>query len=173
MQLPVLFLMNIYSFSIFGSKKCKQCDFSIDDLVMSMCRVVCCVVVRGCLLWAVHSLGKTRLAFFPLHFVLYGQTCLLLQVSLHFILLHSSSLWWKGHLFLVLVLESLVGLHRTVQLQLLPHWCLGHRLGLLWYRMVCLGSQPRSLYHFWDWTQVLHFGLLMATPFLLRDSCPR
>ena len=33
--------------------------------------------------------------------------------------------------FGVLVLESLVGLHRTVQLQLLQHYWLGHRLGLL------------------------------------------
>ena len=31
----------------------------------------------------------------------------------------------------VLVLEGLVGLHRTVQLQLLQHYWLGHRLGLL------------------------------------------
>ena len=51
-----------------------------------------------------------------LHFVLQGQTCLLLQVSLDFLILHSSPLWWKGHLFLVLVLEGLVGHHRTVQL---------------------------------------------------------
>ena len=33
--------------------------------------------------------------------------------------------------FWVLVLEGLVGLHRTVQLQLLQHYWLGHRLGLL------------------------------------------
>ena len=31
----------------------------------------------------------------------------------------------------MLVLKSLVGLHRTVQLQLLPCYWLGHRLGLL------------------------------------------
>ena len=31
----------------------------------------------------------------------------------------------------MLVLEGLVGLHRTVQLQLLKLWWLGHRLGLL------------------------------------------
>ena len=31
----------------------------------------------------------------------------------------------------VLVLEDLVGLHRTVQLQLLRHYWLEHRLGLL------------------------------------------
>ena len=33
--------------------------------------------------------------------------------------------------FLVLVLEGLVGLHRTIQLQFLWHSWLGHRLGLL------------------------------------------
>ena len=32
----------------------------------------------------------------------------------------------KGYLFGVLVLEGLVGLHRTVQLQLLQHYWLGH-----------------------------------------------
>ena len=37
----------------------------------------------------------------------------------------------KGHLFGVLVLKGLVGLHRTVQLPLLQHYWLGHRLGLL------------------------------------------
>ena len=34
----------------------------------------------------------------------------------------------KGHLFWVLVLKSLVGLHRTIQLQLLQHYWLGHSL---------------------------------------------
>ena len=38
----------------------------------------------------------------------------------------------------MLVLEGLVGLHSTVKLQLLQHYWLGHRLGLLWYWMVCL-----------------------------------
>ena len=33
--------------------------------------------------------------------------------------------------FLGVVLKGLVGLHRTVQLQLLQHYWLGHRLGLL------------------------------------------
>ena len=40
------------------------------------------------------------------------------QVFLDFLLLHSSP---KGHLLGVLVLKVLVGLHRTVQLQLLQH----------------------------------------------------
>ena len=44
----------------------------------------------------------------------------------------------KDIFFGVLVLEGLAGLHRTIQLQLLQHYWLGHRLGLLWYWMVCL-----------------------------------
>ena len=60
---------------------------------------------------------------------------------------------------LMLVLEGLVGLHRTIQLQLLQHYWLGHRLGLLWYWTVCLGNEQRSFCHFWDCTQVLHFRL--------------
>ena len=120
---------------------------------MSMCRVISCVVGRGCLLWPVRSLGKTLLAFAVLHPVLQGQICLLLQVSLDFLLLHSSPLWWKWHLFLVLVLD-LIALHRTVQL--LWHYWSGHTLGLLWYWMVCAGNEQRSFCHFWDCTQVLH-----------------
>ena len=77
---------------------------------MSMCKVISCVVGTGCLLWPVCSLDKTPLAFAALHFVLQEQTCLLLQVSPDFLLLHSNPLWWKGHLFLVLVLEELVDL---------------------------------------------------------------
>ena len=64
---------------------------------MSMYRVISCVVGRGCLLWPLCSLGKTLLAFSLLHFVLQGQTCLLPQVSLDFLLLHPSPLWYKGH----------------------------------------------------------------------------
>ena len=78
-----------------------------------MHRVFSCVVGRRCLLWPVHSLGKTLLAFALLHSLLKGQVCLLLQVSLDFLLLHSSPLSWKGELFQALGLEGLVGLHRT------------------------------------------------------------
>ena len=79
--------------------------------------------------------------------------------------------------FWVLVLKGLVGLHRTIQLQLLHHYWLGPKLGLLWDWMVCLGK----------WTEIILLFLrlhpspalqtllliLMATPFLLRDSCPQ
>ena len=37
--------------------------------VLTMCRVFSCVVGRGCLLWPVHSPGKTLLAFALLHSV--------------------------------------------------------------------------------------------------------
>ena len=82
-----------------AAKKYNQSDFSIDHLLMFMCRVISSVVGRGCLLWSVHSLSKTLSVFALLHFVLQGQTCLLLQVSFDFRLLYSSPLWWKGHLF--------------------------------------------------------------------------
>ena len=51
------------------------------------------VVGRGYLLWPVRSLGNTWLAFALLHFVLQCQTCLLLQVALDFLLLHSSIIY--------------------------------------------------------------------------------
>ena len=39
-------------------------------------------------------------------------------------------------------------LHKTVQLQLIQHYCLGHRLGLPWYWIVCLGNEQRSCVFF-------------------------
>ena len=52
---------------------------------MFLCRDFSCVVGRGCLLWPVHSLGRTLLDFALLHSVLQGQICLLLQVFLDFL----------------------------------------------------------------------------------------
>ena len=78
--------------------------------------------------------------------------------------------------FWLLVLESLVGLHRTVQLQLLQCYYLGQTWitvilnGLPWKRtdiiLLFLRLYPN-----------IAFGTLLlttvATPFLLRDSCPQ
>ena len=63
--------------------------------------------------------------------ILKGQICLLPQVFLDFLLCitfayNENDIFWG-----VLVLESLVDLHRTVQLQLLQHYSLGPRFGLL------------------------------------------
>ena len=103
---------------------------------MSMCRVFSCAIGRGCLLWPVHFLGNTLLVFALLHSAFQGQICLLLQVFLDFILLHSSLLEWKGHLFWVLLLKDLVGLHKTVQLQLLQCYWWGidlHYCNIEWF----------------------------------------
>ena len=61
--------------------------------------------------------------------------------------------------FLILFQEGLVALHRTIQLQLLQHCWLGHRAGLLWYWILCLGNEQRSFCSLWDYTQMLHFRL--------------
>ena len=71
----------------------------------------------------------------------------------------------KDVFFCVLVLKGFVGLHITVQLQVLQHYCLGRRLGLPWYWMVCLGNEQRSFCRFWDCIQVPHFGLHPSTAF--------
>ena len=116
------------------------------------------------------------LVFVLLYFVLQRPTLPFTPDILTSYLCIPTPSWWKGHLFLVLALEGLIGLHRTDQIQFLwPQW-LRHRLGLLWCSIVCLGNELRSFCHFWDCTQVLHFRLLLtirATPFLLWDSCPQ
>ena len=88
----------------------------------------------------------------------------------------SSPLWWKGHLSWVLVLEVPVGLHRTIQLQLLQHYWLGHRLRLLWYWMACLEKNRDHSVIFEMASKYCTQTLLltmMATPFLPGDSCPQ
>ena len=63
-----------------------------------------------------------------LQFVLQGQTCLLLQVSLTSYFCIPVSYNEKDIFLRVLVLKGLGGLHKTVQLQLLQHYWLGNRL---------------------------------------------
>ena len=88
------------------------------------------------------SLGKLS-TFVLLHFVLQVCTCLLLQVSLAFLSLHSNPLWWKEKFFFFGVsFGNQVGLQRTGQLQFLQHQWSGHIFGLLWCWMVCLGNKP-------------------------------
>ena len=54
-----MFLLTVWSFFIVSCKEYNQSDFSVDYLLLSMSRVISCVVGRGCLVWLVHSLGKT------------------------------------------------------------------------------------------------------------------
>ena len=145
---------------------------------MPMCRVFFCVVGRGCLLWPVCSLGKTLLVFAMLHFVLQGQICLLLQVFLDILLLHSIPLWWKWDLFWELVLEGLIGLHRTVQPQLLQCYCRGIGLDYSDIEWFALEMNQDHFVVFWDCTQVLHlwffcwqWGLYHFFLGILAHSC--
>ena len=120
---------------------------------MSMCSIFSCVVGRGCLPWPVFFLGKTLLAF-PC-FILYSKAesacysrCFLTSYFCIPVLYNEKDIFWG-----VLVLEGLVGLHRTIQLQLLQHYWLRHRFGLLWFWMVFLGNEQRPFCHFWDCIQ--------------------
>ena len=135
---------------------------------MSTCRVFSCVVGSGCLLWPVHSLGKTLLPFvlLPLYskakFASYPR-CFLTSYFCIPVPYNEKDIF-----FLVLVLKGLIGLHRTIQFQLLQHYRLGHRLGLLWYWMVCLGNEQGSFCCFCDCIQVLHFRLFCWLWWLLH-----
>ena len=124
---------------------------------MSMCSVFSCVVGGRFLLWSVHSLGKTLLAFALIHSVFQSQISRYCRYWLCTLAFHSLMMK-RTSLFFVLVLEGLVSLHRTVQRQLLQRYWLGHRLGLPWYWMVCLGNEQRSFCRFWDCIHILHFG---------------
>ena len=112
---------------------------------MSMCRVFSCVVGGGCLLWPVRSLGKTLISLCPASFctprpnlpVTPGVSRL---PTFSFLSPIMKSTYFLG----VSSKRSCTGLCRTVQLQLLRYYWSGHRLGLPWYWMVCLGNKQRS-----------------------------
>ena len=131
---------------------------------MSMCRVLCCWKM----VFAMTSAFSWQNSYYS---VFQGQICLLLQVFLHFLLLHSSPLWWKGHLLGVLVLKGLVGLHGTIQLQLLQRYWLEHKLGLLYYWMVCLENKQVIL-SFLRLHPNTAFRTLMATAFFSKGFLP-
>ena len=60
---------------------------------MSMCTVISfLLLLEEGFCYDQHNLLPKLLAFSLLHFVFQGQTCLLLQVSVDFLLLHSSRL---------------------------------------------------------------------------------
>ena len=75
------------------------------------------------------------------------------------------------------ILKGFVGLHRTIQLQLLQCYWSGHRFGLLWYWMVCLGNKQEIILLILRLHPSIAFQTLlltmMATPFLLRVACPQ
>ena len=95
-----------------------------------------CVVGRGCLLWPVCSLGKT-ISFCTASFWTPRPNLLVTPGISWLPTFVFQSPMMKQTCFFG-VLKGLIGLHRTVQLQLLQHYFLRHRLGLLWYWMKTL-----------------------------------
>ena len=144
--------------------------------MMSMCRVFSCVIGRGCLLWPVHSLGKTLLAFALLHSVLHSQICLLLQVFLDFLHLRSHPLWGKGHFIFGVTSRSSLSHHRINSSSFfsIKGW------KETWFTVIFCGLP-------WKQTEIIlsflklhpstafctRFLAVRATPFLLRDYCPQ
>ena len=144
-------------------------------MVMYTCRVFSCVVGRGCLLWPVCSLGKTLLPFALLYFSPQGQICLLLQVSLDFLLLHSCSLWWKGHLFGVLVQKVFWVFTEPFNFSFFS--ITGQGIDLDYCDIEWFALETDIILSFFRlhsgtafWTLLL---TVRANPCLLRDSCPQ
>ena len=79
----------------------------------------------------------------------------------------------------MLVLKGLVGLHRTIQLQLLQHYWLGIDLDyydIEWFALET--NRDHSVVFEIASKYCISFLLtllltIMANPFLLRDSCPQ
>ena len=123
---------------------------------MSMCRIISYVVRRVCLLTSAFS-WQNSVNFCPASFCT-PRPNLPVTPGISWVPTFAfQSSMMKRTSFWVLVLEGLVGHHRTIQLQLLQHYWLEHRLRLLWYWMVCLGNRDHSVvfetaskYCIWD-----------------------
>ena len=113
---------------IFGCKEYNQSDFGADHLVMSMCRVLCCWKRVFAMTSAFSWQNSIRLC--PASFCTPRPNLpVILGVSRLSTFSFQSPII-KRTFFGVLVIKGLVGLHRTVQLKLLQHNWLGHRIGL-------------------------------------------
>ena len=137
---------------IFNCREYNQSGFGIDHLVVSMCRVIPCVVGRGCLLWPVHSLGKNSVSLCPASFCTPRPNLLDTPGISWFPTFAFQSPMMKRTSFFG-VLDGLVGHHRNVQL-------LWHRLELLWCWMDYLENQQRSFCRF-----------EIAPKYCISDSC--
>ena len=118
-------------FSMFDCKEYNQSDFSIGHPVMSICRVFSCVDGRWCLLWPLHFSWRNSTSLCPATFCTPRTNLPVTPHISYFLLFHSSPLWWKGHLNLVLVWEGLIHLHNLSTSAALA-FVLGHGFELLW-----------------------------------------
>ena len=108
-----------------------------------------CVELSLVLLEAMSSVfsWNNSVSLCPASFFTPGPNLLVLPGISWLLTFASSPLWWKGHLFLGLVLEGLVGHHRT--LFGISGW--GIDLDYCDW-MVWFGNEQRSFCHFWDCT---------------------
>ena len=119
-QLQVLFLLTLYSFSVFSYKECNQSDFAIDHIVHVLSCLLCCwkrifTMIRM-FSW------QNSISICPASFCIPRPNLPVTQGISWLPILHSNPLWWKGHIFLVLVLEGLVSLHRTFNFFSISGW---------------------------------------------------
>ena len=117
------------------------------------------------------------LALALLHFVLQGQICLSFQVSRYLLTSYfciSVSYDKKDiFFFLVLVLEGLVGLHRTVSFFGNCHWGIDlDYCGIEWFALEINKDHSVAVETASKAFQTLLLTM-RATPFLLRDACPQ
>ena len=151
----VLFLLTVYSFSIFGCKEYNQSDFGIDHLVMSMCSLLLCYWKRVFAMTSAFSC-QNSISLCPASFCT-PRPNLPVTPSISWLLTFAfQSPIMKRVSFGGVSSRRSYRSHRPIQLQLLQHYWSGHRLGLLWYWMVSLGNEEISFFCFWDHILVLH-----------------
>ena len=123
---PGLVFAVCIQFSTFCYKECNQSDFGIDHLVMSMCKVVSSVAEKGFCYDSAFS-WQNSISLCSASFCIPRPKLLVIPgISwLPTFALQSPKVKRTSFLFIyfwgVLILEGLVGLHSTNQLQLLQH----------------------------------------------------
>ena len=155
---PSLATKNIISlFSVLTIWWCPCVEFSLVLLEEGVCYDQCVLLAE------LYYFLPCFIMYFKAKFACYSR-CFLTSYFCIPVPYNEKDIFFGG----MLVLKDLVGPHRTIQLQLLKCYWLGHRLGLPWYWMVCLGNEQRSFCHFWDCIQVMLFRLFCWLWWLLH-----
>ena len=142
-QLQVLFILTVYSFSIFSYKEYNQSDFSTDHLVMSMCKVISSIVEKE-FAWTSAFFWQSSVSLCPSSFCTPRANLSVTSGISWLPNLHSNPLWWKWYLcFAVSSKRSRSSQDHSTSASSAS--VVGHRLELLWYWMACIGNEPRSL----------------------------
>ena len=183
-----MFFLTVLSFSIFSCKNYNQSDFGIDHLVMSMCRVI----ERECFLGPAHSLQKNSVILCLASFYTPRPKFPITPgISWLATFAFQSAMMTRAS-FLVLALEALVVLHRTIQFHHLCHqWSLNnYHITVLFFLFYVLSQittdvldLQKSTYNFSTLQksesdmcsievalQILKFGLFQGSDTMLDSS---